>query len=101
MRRYTTPIHIFTLPFDTDNISKLRMIYSQAETIVFVKELSDCECKGQEIRTTLTQEETAQLDCKKNYVEIQAHLLTVSGESLVSVPLKVPVEKCFDTEVLV
>ena len=101
MRRFTTPSHIFELPFEAKMIDKLRLVYSQADTIVFVKEVADCEREGQEIRTKLTQKETALLDCKKNFVEIQAHILTVSGESLVSVPLKVPVEKCLDTEVLI
>lgn len=101
MRRYTTPTHIFTMPFDTAEIAKARLIYAQGETPVFVKELADCECSEQTLSVTLTQEETAMLDCKKVFVEIQAHVLTTDGQSLVSKPVRVPVEKCFDTEVLV
>lgn len=100
MRRFTTPTHIFTLPFDTSIISKVRVIYAQSEAIVFVKEKNNCKTSGNTLRVTLTQEETAMLDCKKNFVEIQMHILTEDGASLVSKPLKVAVEKCFDTEVL-
>ena len=100
MRRYTTPTHIFTLPFDTTEIEKVRLIYAQGETPVIVKELAECQCDGQTLSVTLTQEETAKLDCKKVFVDIQAHILTTFGESVVSKPVRVPVEKCFDTEVL-
>lgn len=101
MRRFTTPTHIFTLPFNTSIISKVRLVYAQSETIVLVKEATECKVRGNTISVTLTQEETAMLDCKKNFVEIQAHILTNDGKSLVSTPLKVAVKKCLDTEVLV
>lgn len=101
MRRYTTPTHIFILPFDTSIIAKLRLIYAQSDTIVFVKEAVNCDMRGNTLSVTLTQEETAKLDCKKNFVEIQMHILTQDEKSLVSKPVKVAVEKCLDTEVLV
>lgn len=98
MRRYTTPTHIFNVPFDTEIIQKCRMVYAQNESIILAKE--DCEHSGQSITVCLTQEETALFDCKKHYCEIQAHILTVDGKSLVSAPLRVAVEKCLDTGVL-
>ncbi len=101
MKRYTTPKHIFNVPFDTGNVDKLRLVYAQGETPVFVKEIADCECTGKTVTVTLTQEETAMLDCKKVFVEIQMHVLMNDGNSLVSDPVKVPVEKCLDAEVLV
>lgn len=100
MRRYTTPRHIYTLPFDTKNIAKARVIYSQNETVVLCKEVTDCELDGHTLSVKLTQEETAQLDCKKNFVEIQVRVVDHAGNSFVSKPLKVAVEKCLDTEVL-
>lgn len=100
MRRYTTPTHIFTMPFETTEIEKARVIYAQGEKPVFVKELEECQCNGRTLSVTLTQEETALLDCKKGFVDIQAHILTTDGQSLVSEPVRVPVKKCFDTEVL-
>lgn len=101
MRRYTTPTHIFNVPFDASIIKKVRIVYAQNESIILVKEGESCECGTNQITTKLTQEDTALFDCKKSFTEIQAHILTHTGESLVSKPLRVAVERCLDTEVLV
>ena len=100
MRRFTTPTHIFTLPFETEIIKAARVVYAQSEEIILAKGLSECALEGNTVTVRLTQEETAKFDCKKNYVEIQMHLLDTEGNSLVSQPLKVAVEKCLDSEVL-
>jgi hypothetical protein len=101
MKRLTTPTHIFELPFDADIIDKIRLVYAQNDNIILCKEINDCECTGQTVTVQLSQEETAKFDCKRNYAEIQAHILTVDGKSLVSNVLRVSVEKCLDTGVLV
>lgn len=98
MRRLTTPTHIFDVPFDTDIIQKCRIVYAQNEHIILKKE--QCEHSGKTITVHLTQDETALFDCKKHYCEIQAHILTIDGKSLVSVPLRVAVERCLDEGVL-
>lgn len=100
MRRLTTPTHIYKVPFNTSDIDKVRIVYTQNEEIILVKEAEACKCEGNTITVKLTQEETALFDCKKIYTEIQAHILTVGGDSLVSSPLKVAVQKCLDTGVL-
>lgn len=101
MRQLTTPTHIFTVPFGTGIIQKLRLVYAQNDVILLCKELTDCELDGNTITTKLTQEETALIDCHKNYVEVQAHILTVDKQSIVSEPLKIAVYKCVDTEVII
>ena len=98
MRRLTTPTHIFDVPFDTDIIQKCRIVYAQNEHIILTKE--QCELSEQSIKVCLTQEETALFDCKKHYCEVQAHILTIDGKSLVSAPLRIAVEKCLDVGVL-
>ena len=100
MRRYETPTHYIELPFDTSVVSKARLIYSQNDVQILVKELSDCQCEGNTLSVKLTQEETAKFDCKKMFIELQAHILTTGNESIVSDIEKVPVEKCLDNEVL-
>ena len=100
MRRYTTPKHIYNLPFSTSLIDKLRIVYAQNETIILSKEVTECQLEDNTVTLTLTQEETALFDCKKQFTEIQMHILTTSGQSLVSRPLKVSVEKCLDEGVL-
>lgn len=100
MRRYTTPTHTFTVPFDTVIIKSMNIIYSQNDIPVVTKEIKDCECNGNTIKVQLTQEETAMLDCKKHFAEVQIHALTVTGEVIASDPYKIPVKKCFAKEVL-
>lgn len=39
--RYTTPTHIFTVPFDTGTISMMAVIYKQGGNVVLVKDLAD------------------------------------------------------------
>jgi hypothetical protein len=100
MRRYETPTHNIELPFDTNIIAKARLVYSQNDVQILVKELSDCQCKGNTLSVRLTQEETALFDCKKMFVEVQLHILTTGNDSIVSDIEKVPVDKCLDNEVL-
>lgn len=100
MRRYTTPKHIYKMPFDTSVIAKVRIIYAQNEVIILTKEASDCKIEADTVTVILSQEETALFDCKKQFTEIQMHILTTGGQSLVSKPLKVSVEKCLDEGVL-
>lgn len=100
MRRLTTPTHIFNIPFETDLIEKMRIVYAQNEEIILTKELSDCVLSDKSVSVTLTQEETYLFDNKKHAVEIQLHILTTGGDSVVSNIIRVLVEKCLDTEVL-
>jgi len=97
MIRGTTPTHIFTLPFDTEQIDKVRVIYAQDDRVVFVKE--ECEKEANVVSVKLTQEETLKFDCRKK-VEIQMRILTKDGEALASVIRKIDVEKCLESEVL-
>lgn len=99
MIRGTTPLHVFTLPFDTEVVSKLRVIYSQNDTPVFKKEGTDCTLEGSNVKVKLTQEDTLKLndECP---VEIQVRALTKTGEAIASLPKKVAVDRCLENEVL-
>lgn len=98
--RGTTPTHIFTLPFEAKLISNIRIIYTQGDEQILVKEVKDCNIDGNTVTVRLTQEETFLFDCKK-YVEIQVRVLTAEKDALNSDPIKVSVEKCLDNEVMV
>ena len=100
MNRGTTPTHTFTIPFDTSLIKEVKIIYSQDDEQVLCKRTEDCELNGNEIKTTLSQEETFMFDCKK-LVQIQIRVLTLVGESLITPIIARTVEKCLDDEVLV
>lgn len=81
MRQGTTPIHTFTLPFDTGTVQKARVIYAQGGDPKIIK--TDVGMDGNTISVQLSQEDTLKLDCNER-VYIQLHILTQAGDSLVS-----------------
>ena len=99
MKRGTTPIHTFTLPFDTDLVKTARVIYSQNNKVILTKTGNELEFEGNLIRTKLTQEDTLSFDCKK-MVEVQLRVLTKVDEALASEIEIVSVDRCLENEVL-
>lgn len=99
MIRGTTPTHIFELPFDTDLIDKVKVVYAQDDRVVFTKEQAECTLEANVVSVKLTQEETLKLDCRK-YVQIQLRVLTKEGEALASEIKTVDVKKCLESKVL-
>ena len=97
MIRGTTPLHTFTIPFDTGLIDRVRVIYSQNGQPVLKKD--NCTLDGNLIKVKLTQEDT--LSFTASYpVDIQVRVVLHDGEALVSSINKVSVEKCLENEVL-
>lgn len=70
----TTPTHIFTLPYDTNLIKDLVITYSQYDTMVFQKSLSDCTLSGNKIAVNLSKEDTTKL--KDDIYNIQIEVTT-------------------------
>lgn len=99
MRQGTTPTHIFRLPFSTDMVSKVKVIYAQNNTVIFTKEGGACEYEEDTVKVRLTQEETLKFDCAK-HIQIQIRVLTLGGDALTSEIKLVSVEKCLESEVL-
>lgn len=95
----TTPKHTFKLPFDTSVIRKIRVIYSQNDTAILTKTEKDCVLGNNDLSVTLTQEDTFKFDHKLP-VEIQVRVLTNNGSVAASIPKKVGVTKCLETEVI-
>ena len=54
----TTPTHTFTLPFDVSMVEKVRIIYSQKDQPVVIKNTEDCQLEGNDVFVVLTQEDT-------------------------------------------
>lgn len=99
MTKGTAPLHTFTIPFDTELIDKVRILYAQNGVLVLKKTEADCTLEGNVIKTKLTQEDTFKFS--NNYsVAIQLRLKLHDGEPLISEPEIVAIEKCFDDEVL-
>lgn len=101
MIRGTTPTHIFTTPFDASQIKGGKVIYMQDGVNIIEKEIGECALEGQTIRVRLTQEESFKFDCHKGYVYIQIRLLTTSKDVVASDLMRMAVERCLDSEVLI
>ncbi len=99
MIRGTTPTHIFTIPFETELIADLRIIYAQNGEEKIVKKLADCTVDGQTITVTLSQEDTFKFDCSKK-VQLQIRVLTYGDEALSTDVMLITVEQCLNDEVL-
>ena len=99
MIRGTTPTHTFTLPFNTDILSDIRVIYAQDDEVLFVKRKEDCILRDDCILINLTQEDTFMFDSNKK-VQIQVRVLTAKGEVLSSVIENIGVSQCLEDEVL-
>lgn len=95
----STPLHFFTLPFDTQMIQSLRITYEQKKKVVLSKEIEDVSFDGKQIGLWLTQEETLEFEAVTP-VRIQLHVLTAGGRSLVSKPVSVPVHALLDRRVI-
>ena len=101
MRRLTTPTHRFTLPLDDVSIiERIRITYAQYGEIVLVKDEYDIDYDGCDAVVKLTQEETKLFNDQKKD-EIQVHVLTSGGDSLVSNIIKVDCDRVLNDEVLV
>lgn len=99
MRRGTTPTHTFTLPFDTNTVEKVRVIYAQGDIVKVVKKETDCKLSGNKISVKLTQQDTLRLNSKIK-VDIQVRVVTRSEDSLASDIITVSVGRCLGSEVL-
>lgn len=99
MIKGTTPTHTFNIPFDTDMVDEVKIVYAQDDQVILEKDTTDCALDAQTISVTLTQEDTFLFNHKKA-VEIQLRILTLGGDALASIPEKIGVSKCLDAEVL-
>ena len=99
MRQGTAPKHTFTLPFNTDDVAKVRVLYAQNDKLKIVKTEADAEMAGNAISVKLTQAETFLLNPAFE-TDIQIKVLTKAGDPLVSDIFTVSTDICFSDEVL-
>lgn len=100
MIRGTTPMHVFTHSLDPSDFEKIRIIYSQDNTVLFVKTMEDCEVEGNTITVRLTQENTLAFDHNLP-VDIQVRILTKDKVALASAVKTVRVSRCLENGVIV
>lgn len=97
--RGTTPTQIFTLPFEKELVSDLKITYTQGKQKILVKLKKDVSIKGNDISFMLTQEETFKFKEKEN-VLVQLKIKTVDGQVFNSDIIYLRVDPALDDEVI-
>lgn len=99
MRRGTTPIHTFVLPFNVEAVQAVQVIYRQDEENILVLEKEDCTLSENTVSVRLSQEDTFAFNDAEN-VEIQIRVLTEDGEAMASDPMIVGCGRCLTEDIL-
>ena len=99
MYQGTTPTHKFKLNIDTDEISKIRILYAQNKSVLLEKTENDVEYEDGWVVLKLTQEETFLFN-KLSPITIQLRVLTKGNDALVSNNMNISLYECLSDEVL-
>lgn len=91
--------HKIVIPFSTDKLKAMQVVYVQAGTILYRKTLADSVLSGNKVQLTLSQRETLELSPKKD-LEIQARFLTNDNVALNTEVFLVTVDPSYIREVL-
>lgn len=98
MRVGTTPTYTFKLPFEVDNVQKVKVTFRQNNKVILEK-TDECLLEGDMVKVTLTQEETFKF-AYPSKAEVQLRIKTQGDDALASAPFLFLVEECLDKEVL-
>lgn len=96
---FTTPKHIFRLPFSTEIISEAKIYYKQNGELILEKAFADCTTEGNNLILKLTQEETGLFE-DNIPASVQVRVITTGGESWATRPKRVTVDEILKREVL-
>lgn len=99
MPKGTNPWNTYKLPFSTDLVRKVRVIFAQRDGIKIRKTEKDAVMEGNIVKVRLTQEDTFRLN-EKLPVEHQVRVMTKDGDVFKSHVETFTVDKCLDMEVL-
>lgn len=99
IRKGTTPIHIFKLPFPTNEVGAAKATYKQGGKIILEKKLEEAVADGNSLAWKLTQEETFEFSDTKP-VEIQLRVVTFDAQALATKVFTEQVYRSLDEEVL-
>ena len=100
MIKGTTPLHTFSLPFDTESVKTIQITYAQDDVVKLTKKNPDVQLSGNTASVKLTQEDTLKFNAD-SCVEIQVRVLTTGGDALASDIIKTGCRRILDDEVLV
>ena len=97
--RGTTPEQIFTLPFEKELVADLRITYVQANKKIMTKNMADVQIDGNDIKFTLSQEETFQFK-EGESISVQLKIKTTDKLVFNSDIIYIRVDPALDDEVI-
>lgn len=97
----STPTHIFYLPFQVNVIEGVLISYAQKHKVVLRKRTSECILEDKQISVKLSEEDTFAIDDSIPSVDVQIKIKLITGDVVVSRPIRISVRECFDEEVVV
>lgn len=93
MYRGTTPTFELELDFDASELECLFATFKQQNEVVLEKRINDCECSGNKVSFTLSQEETLQFKCGQALLQIRAKLK--DGTTIADDPVGITIKDVF------
>lgn len=93
----STPKHSFSIPFDTNAVTGIIIIYAQNDEEVFRKTTADCTITDHDVSVSLTQSETLSLNAGVP-VEVQL-VVFASGDAMVSNKIEMTVADILSEDV--
>ena len=97
----STPTHIFHLPFQVNVIEGELISYAQKHKTILRKRTTDCQLEGNQISVKLTETDTFAIDDAIPSVDVQIKIKLITGDVVVSRPIRISVKECFDEEEVV
>lgn len=97
--RGTTPEQIFTLPFEKELVTDLRITYVQSNKKIITKNMADVEIDGNDVKFTLSQEETFKFSEGEN-ISVQLKIKTTDNLVFNSDIINIRVDPTLDDEVI-
>ena len=97
----STPTHIFYLPFQVNVIEGVLISYAQKHKTVLRKRTTDCVLEDKQISVKLSETDTFAIDDSIPSVDVQIKIKLITGDVVVSKPIRIAVYECFDEEVVI
>lgn len=99
MKRCTTPILEWELPFDVSLIAAVRVSLGQNDKVILKKTEADCELTENTIRLQLSQEDTKALSGDYSVIKVELTVKTTTGSVLKDTQIT-RLDDCLDDEVI-
>lgn len=94
----STPTHKFFLPFNTNVIKAVLISYAQKHKVVLRKRTAECNFEDKIISLKLSEKDTFCIDDAIPSVDVQIKIKLITGDVIVSRPIRISVQECFDEE---